>query len=121
MTRATVAAGVALDVHAEIDARVQGAGGDYRRLHSEPGVYFSMNVKGDPAATVALVTSHGFPVTTGQMDSLAHEFGEKTLFGRTGGAATLAVGMAHIFPRLSMAAGSTSGITSPSCSRRCSS
>jgi carbon starvation protein len=65
----------------------------------DPGVYFSMNVKGDPAATVALVTSHGFPVTTGQMDALAHELGEKTLFGRTGGAATLAVGMAHIFSK----------------------
>ena len=65
----------------------------------DPGVYFSMNVKGDPAATVALVTSHGFPVTTDQMDSLAKELGEKTLFGRTGGAATLAVGMAHIFSK----------------------
>ena len=65
----------------------------------EPGVYFSMNVKGDPAATVAMVTAHGFPVTTDQMDSLAHELGEKTLFGRTGGAATLAVGMAHIFSK----------------------
>jgi len=65
----------------------------------DPGVYFSMNVKGDPAATVALVTAHGFPVTTGQMEALAHELGEKTLFGRTGGAATLAVGMAHIFSK----------------------
>jgi carbon starvation protein len=65
----------------------------------DPGVYFSMNVKGDPAATVALVTSHGFPVTTDQMGSLANELGEKTLFGRTGGAATLAVGMAHIFSK----------------------
>jgi carbon starvation protein len=66
----------------------------------DPGVYFSMNVKGDPAATVALVTAQGFPVTAGQMDSLAAELGEKTLFGRTGGAATLAVGMAHIFSRV---------------------
>ena len=65
----------------------------------DPGVYFSMNVKGDPAATVALVAAHGFPVTTGQMEALAHELGEKTLFGRTGGAATLAVGMAHIFSK----------------------
>jgi carbon starvation protein len=65
----------------------------------DPGVYFSMNVKGDPAATVAQVTALGFPVTTDQMHSLAKELGEKTLFGRTGGAATLAVGMAHIFSK----------------------
>jgi carbon starvation protein len=65
----------------------------------EPGVYFSMNVKGDPAATVAQVTALGFPVTTDYMNSLAKKLGEKTLFGRTGGAATLAVGMAQIFSK----------------------
>ncbi len=70
----------------------------------EPGVYLSMNVKGagaDAAAvaadTVARVTATGFPVTVGQMDRLAQEVGENSLFGRTGGAATLAVGMAQIF------------------------
>ncbi|MGD0537172.1 MAG: carbon starvation CstA family protein [Verrucomicrobiota bacterium] len=65
----------------------------------DPGVYLGMNVKGDPAATVSQVTALGFPVTTGQMAALAQEVGEKTLFGRTGGAATLAVGMAQIFTR----------------------
>jgi carbon starvation protein len=65
----------------------------------DPGVYFSMNVKGDPAATIAKINSLNFPVTVDQMNSLAHDLGEKTLFGRTGGAATLAVGMAHIFSR----------------------
>ena len=65
----------------------------------DPGVYFSMNVKGDPAATVAQVTALGYPVTTDHMNSLASELGEKTLFGRTGGAATLAVGMAQIFSK----------------------
>jgi carbon starvation protein len=66
----------------------------------EPGVYLSMNVKGDPATTVAKVSALNFPVTVEQMDSLAHDLGEKTLFGRTGGAATLAVGMAHIFSKV---------------------
>ena len=65
----------------------------------DPGVYFSMNVKGDPAATVAKINALNFPVTVDQMNSLAHDLGEKTLFGRTGGAATLAVGMAHIFSK----------------------
>ena len=63
----------------------------------DPGVYLSMNIKGEAAATVAQVNGLGFPVTTGQMDFLAQTTGEKTLFGRTGGAATLAVGMAQIF------------------------
>jgi carbon starvation protein len=63
----------------------------------EPGVYFSMNVKGAPAATVATVTAAGYPVTVEAMDKLATTIGEHSLFGRTGGAATLAVGMANIF------------------------
>jgi carbon starvation protein len=63
----------------------------------DPGVYLSMNVKGDPAATVAQVTALGFPVSVDQMNQLAGQIGEKSLFGRTGGAATLAVGMAQIF------------------------
>ncbi len=65
----------------------------------QPGVYLSMNVKGDPAATVEQVTATGYPVTKEQMDQLANTLGEKSLFGRTGGAATLAVGMATIFAR----------------------
>jgi carbon starvation protein len=66
----------------------------------EPGVYLSMNMKGAPAATVEKATAWGFPVTTAQMDALAIQSGEKTLFGRTGGAATLAVGMAQIFTKV---------------------
>jgi carbon starvation protein len=65
----------------------------------QPGVYLSMNVKGDPAATVAQVSALNYPVTVDEMNSLANELGEKTLFGRTGGAATLAVGMANIFSK----------------------
>jgi carbon starvation protein len=63
----------------------------------EPGVYLSMNIKGDSADTVAKVSGLGFPVTVDQMNQIANQIGEKTLFGRTGGAATLAVGMAQIF------------------------
>jgi carbon starvation protein len=66
----------------------------------DPGVYLSMNVKGEAAATVAKVTALGFPVTVEQMNGLAGQIGEKSLFGRTGGAATLAVGMAQIFSRV---------------------
>jgi carbon starvation protein len=62
-----------------------------------PGVYLSMNMKGEPPATVAKATAAGFPVTEDEMGQMAHQIGEKTLFGRTGGAATLAVGMAQIF------------------------
>jgi carbon starvation protein len=65
----------------------------------DPGVYLSMNVKGDPVATVAKINALNFPVTVEQMNTLASNLGEKTLFGRTGGAATLAVGMAHIFSK----------------------
>ena len=65
----------------------------------QPGVYLSMNMKGEPTETVAKVTALNFPVTVDQMNHLANEIDEKTLFGRTGGAATLAVGMAHIFSK----------------------
>src|SRR5207244_4685874 len=43
------------------------------------------------------VNALDFPVTQEQMTQMANQIGEKTLFGRTGGAATLAVGMAQIF------------------------
>jgi len=65
----------------------------------EPGVYLGMNVKGDGAATAAKTTELGFPLTVDHMNQLADQIGEKTLFGRTGGAATLAVGMAQIFSK----------------------
>ncbi len=66
----------------------------------DPGVYLCMNVKGAGADTAARVAALGFPVTVEQMNALAREIGEGTLFGRTGGAATLAVGMAHIFSKV---------------------
>jgi carbon starvation protein len=63
----------------------------------EPGTYLSVNMKGTPETIVAAVNGFGFPVTVQEMEDLAKTIGEKTLFGRTGGAATLAVGMARIF------------------------
>src|SRR5207244_3777253 len=51
------------------------------------------------ASTVATINSLGFPVTLEQMNQTASQLGEKNLFGRTGGAATLAVGMAQIFSK----------------------
>ena len=63
----------------------------------EPGEYFAINMKGEPAAVTAKVSALGFPVTTAQMTDLAESVGEKTMVGRTGGAPTFAVGMAHMF------------------------
>jgi len=63
----------------------------------EPGQYFAINMAGTPEAVTAKVTALGFPVTTTQMADLAASVGEHTMVGRTGGAPTFAVGMAHMF------------------------
>lgn len=66
----------------------------------EPGIYFSINIKGAPLEVIQKVNSAGFPVSLGQMNDLAALLGEKTMFGRTGGAPTFAVGMADMFARM---------------------
>src|SRR4029078_3815996 len=70
----------------------------------QPGVFFAVNspagiVGATPEAAVATITSWGFPVLASDMATLARQVGEQTLFYRTGGAPSLALGMAHIFAR----------------------
>jgi carbon starvation protein len=67
----------------------------------EPGEYFAINTKGTPTEVVAKVSASGFPVTEQQMQTLATDLGESTMFNRAGGAPTFAVGMAHMFARIS--------------------
>ncbi|MSO30511.1 MAG: carbon starvation protein A [Acidobacteria bacterium] len=67
----------------------------------EPGVYFAMNVGpgalGPTAQTAAAkIAEWGFLVTPEQMQLLAQQMGESTLMSRTGGAPSLAVGMASV-------------------------
>jgi len=68
----------------------------------EPGVFFAINspvgiVGSDPSVVIQTINSWGYPVTQNQMEQLAKDVGETTLFARTGGAPSLAVGMASIF------------------------
>jgi carbon starvation protein len=72
----------------------------------DPGVYFAMNTA--PAALTQaadLLNQAGFVVTPEYMQGLAAQMGEQTLIARTGGAPSLAVGMAHIFAGLTSALG----------------
>jgi carbon starvation protein len=67
----------------------------------QPGEYFAINTKGTPTEVVAKVSAAGFPVTESEMTDLAQNLGEQTMFNRAGGAPTFAVGMAHMFARVS--------------------
>jgi carbon starvation protein len=66
----------------------------------QPGEYFAINTKGAPTEVVTKISAAGFPVTEAGMEKLATDLGEKTMFGRAGGAPTFAVGMAHMFSRV---------------------
>jgi len=68
----------------------------------DPGVFFAINspagvVGAEASHAVATISSWGFPVTLDQMHALTARVGEATLFARTGGAPSLAVGMASLF------------------------
>jgi carbon starvation protein len=67
-----------------------------------PGIYFAMNSSAALIGTTAAhaaqtISSWGFSVTPAALDQIARDVGERTLLSRTGGAPTLAVGMASIF------------------------
>src|SRR5208282_667834 len=66
-----------------------------------PGVYFAMNSSAGLIGTTAVqaaqtVSSWGFMVTPDMLTQVAHDVGEISILSRTGGAPTLAVGMASI-------------------------
>jgi carbon starvation protein len=68
----------------------------------QPGVFFAVNsppgvVGATAQQAVTTISAWGFPVSANTMAQLAHSVGETTLFGRTGGAPSLALGMAQIF------------------------
>jgi carbon starvation protein len=77
-----------------------------------PGVYFAINAPASAIGTTAAsaaeaVRNWGFTLDPAEMGRLAKEVGESSLLSRTGGAPSLAVGMAQLF---SNAMGGTAGI-----------
>jgi carbon starvation protein len=68
----------------------------------DPGLYFAINVPlarlgGNAVAAADTIRAWGFVVTPEAIEQLARSMGETTLLGRTGGAPSLAVGMATLF------------------------
>ncbi|HTS90343.1 MAG TPA: carbon starvation CstA family protein [Gemmatimonadales bacterium] len=68
----------------------------------DPGIYFAINAPlgslgGTAQSAADVIRTWGFTVTPEAIDQLAHTVGEATLLGRTGGAPSLAVGMATLF------------------------
>ncbi len=70
-----------------------------------PGVYFSINAPASLLGTTVESAAHavrgwGFAVQPGELAALARQVGETLLLSRTGGAPSLAVGMAQIFSHM---------------------
>jgi carbon starvation protein len=70
-----------------------------------PGLYFAINAPASALGTTAqsaaaAIAQWGFVVSPADIESIARQVGETSLLSRTGGAPSLAVGMAHIFSRM---------------------
>lgn len=70
-----------------------------------PGVYFAINAPAAAIGTTVLSASQaiaqwGFTVSPEELTALAASVGESSLLSRTGGAPSLAVGMAHLFSKV---------------------
>ena len=71
----------------------------------DPGIYFALN---SPPAMIGTtvqsaaqaISQWGFAITPADLESTARAIGESTLLSRTGGAPTLAVGMAQMLSQL---------------------
>ncbi len=71
----------------------------------QPGVYFAMNsppalIGATVESAAAAISSWGFVLTPEVLTTTAQQIGEQTILSRTGGAPTLAVGMAQILNSL---------------------
>jgi carbon starvation protein len=76
----------------------------------EPGIYFAMNVGAGvigttPQTAATKIAEWGFMLRPEQMTQLAQQMGEASLLSRTGGAPSLAVGMAGILGNVFSGAG----------------
>ncbi len=70
-----------------------------------PGTYFAINsppavIGADAAQAATTISSWGFTITPDDLNQLAKDVGEQTVLSRTGGAPTLAIGMAFIFAKV---------------------